>query len=183
MPVRRVSSLVVIAVLLVACPSKHTGRISIGSSPDGTFPVATDARVYRLVERADRFDAWAIATYRNRTGKTVYFARCKPDDRTPMYELRRDPDNGKHTTTVGGGWACVGGVPSGEVAPSGTVSVRVWLGSTKSPHAQPPDNDQDRIGTFRILLDLCTTRVDDSDHCKPLPDTERQSDTFQITFS
>src|SRR5439155_21746187 len=134
-------------------------------------------------EFSNRFDAYAVATYKNRTARTVYFARCMPGDHTSMYELRRVGDTRTHVTTVGAMWACVGGVPAGQVSPGGTISVRVWLGSAKSPHAQPPDNDQDRIGTFRILFALCRTRVNDSDRCVAVPDAERQSDTFEIRFA
>jgi hypothetical protein len=178
----RAMGLAALAALLAACPAKSVHRRATEPSPSDRFPVTTDARVYHLKEFPNRFDAYAVATYKNRTGKTVHFARCKSDDRTPMYELRRVGDVGMHTT-VGAIWACVGGVPSGAIPAGGSASVRVWLGSAKSPHAQPPDNDQDRIGTFRILFALCQTRVNDSDHCVAVPEAERRSDAFDIRFS
>ncbi len=142
----------------------------------------TDSLVYHLRELPDRFDAYAIAVYTNRTGDFVYFARCTPEATVPITRLRRTgPDS---TVGILGGidWACVGGVPTGTVPPGGTLETRVWLGSLKSPYAVPPDRAEQRIGRFRIEFRLCARAATDSDECQNVPREARQSNEFDVVF-
>jgi hypothetical protein len=175
---------VAISSLLLACTGGGSEKLAARSSespPHDGAPITTDARVYYLTEAPGQFDAYALATYTNRTGKTVYFKRCRRNSVGPMAGVRRIDGKPSHLT-VGAVWACVGGVPTGEIPPGGSLSANVWLGSAKSPDADPPDRLDDRVGTFRILFQLCRSHEDDSDDCELLDDADRQSNPFEIRF-
>lgn len=181
-----VVSLALIAFLLLACTGGgRSESLGARSSENTTFhygvPVRTDARVYYLTEFPDRFDAYAVATYTNRTQNTVYFKRCRRDSDGPMYEIQR-VDGKTADALVKAVWACVGGVPTGTIRPGGSLSARVFLGSAKSPNADPPDRRENRVGTFRILFQLCRSYSEDSDYCAALDDESRRSDPFEIKF-
>lgn len=146
-------------------------------------PIQTDQRIYTLRETEHSFEAEAVATYVNETGRPVAYERCRADAEGPIYSVVRvGPDSGERSL-VGGVWACVGGVPTGLVPPRGTLTARVWLGSLKSPNAQPPDRPEDRIGTFRIHFALCSEPAADSDACVPLPERESRSNVFEIRYA
>lgn len=181
----------VIAALLGGC-TESSGNLSGGrGSPTPVLTtvstskedaVKTDATVYVLKESDGSFDAYATATFRNHFGRAVYFQRCTGDSQGPMYEIRRTGIQAGHRSLVGAVWACVGGVSTGDVPHGESISVRVWLGSAKSPNANPPDRPEDRVGVFRILLNLCRTYQGDSDDCELLPDSERRSNEFEIRY-
>jgi hypothetical protein len=140
----------------------------------------TDASIYTLTRVDGGYEAEALAVYTNSTGRPVYYARCKPESSRPMYGVRRTGPDSTAPAFVGGVWACVGGVPTGRVDPGETLSARVWLGSWDSPEAQPPITDAMRAGRFRIVFALCTSHVDDSDGCEPLPAAAAESNAFEI---
>lgn len=145
-------------------------------------PIQTDSLVYHLRTLPGKYDASAVATYTNRTGAPVHFARCTRDSTGPIHRLRRSgPDS---TIGIAGGtdWACVGGVPTGVVPPGGRLTARVWLGSWESPHAVPSIRPEQRVGRFRIEFRLCTAPEADSDDCKLLPRAARQSNEFDVVF-
>jgi hypothetical protein len=96
-----------------------------------------------------------------------------------MYTIRREPDSGV-PAFIGAAWACVGGVPAGRLEPGASIKREVWLGSSLSPNAHPPLTIEQRTGTFRILLSLCEQASDDSGDCRLLPETERQSNVFEV---
>jgi hypothetical protein len=142
-------------------------------------PVQTDSVVYHLTRVPGGYDAWASATYVNRTGRSVYYARCTSNHNGPMfYVYRALPDTSMHF--VGWGWACVGGVPTGELAAGDSLTVRVWLGSLDQPHAQPPVTMEQRVGLLRVVLQLCASYNDDSDFCRALPLVDRRSNVFRV---
>ena len=60
--------------------------------------------------------------------------------------------------------------------------MRVWLGSTESPNANPPIRPSERVGRFRVEVELCAAAVEDSDFCVPVPQAQRQSNAFDVVF-
>ncbi|MFA5891926.1 MAG: hypothetical protein WDA27_13410 [Actinomycetota bacterium] len=168
--------------LLAACNGRPASAPRTTPPGETEAPVQTDARIYYLEESADRFDAEAVATYTNRTGRQVFFERCKSDSQGPVYRIRRVGANADRRSLVFAVWACVGGVPTGALPPGGTLTARVWLGSTKSPGASPPDEPEDRIGTFQITFELCREHAEESGKCQALPDSERVSNEFEVRF-
>jgi hypothetical protein len=156
----------------------------------GTDPVQTDSLVYTLRDVQGGYDAWASATYRNQTGGTVFYKRCRgPDSNAaknnptvagPMFGIGRAGPDSTRYNAVGWFWACPGPIPPGSIAPDEVVSVRVWLGSGDSPYANPPVTMANRTGTFRIYLMLCETFEQESDRCDLLPDEQRRSNVFEI---
>ena len=151
--------------------------------PGAPPPIVTDASVYTLEKVSGGYDAFAEAVYTNTTGRTVYYQQCMPGIQGPIYGLRRTGADSAATAFVGAVWACVGGVPTGRVRPGETLSTRVWLGSTDSPHARPPITPDQRVGRFRIEFALCTQYEADSDDCEALPQGARESNTFAVRFS
>jgi len=79
-------------------------------------------------------------------------------------------------------WACVGGVPTGEIPVAGTVTVRVPVGSVDQPAMQPPLEPEELIGLMRVELSLCKKYSADSDDCDPLPQAQRSSNAFYVTY-
>jgi hypothetical protein len=146
---------------------------------DARFVVRTDSTTYTLHRVPGGFEAQARVVYINRTASTVYFARCDPRSTSPMYGIDRImPDTGSYF--VGGAWGCVGGVPTGSIVPGDSVVLSIWLGSMDSPNAQPPVTMRQRVGQFRILLELCTRFEADSDDCELVAEKYRTSNTFDL---
>ncbi len=151
---------------------------ALAPARDGS-PIRTDSLVYTLRRNHGTYDAYALAVYVNRSRKPVAYARCMPEDGGPMFDIvRAEPDTAR--AFVGGVWACVGGVPTGKVAPGDSLIVPVRLGSTDSPAADPPITIAQRIGLFRITFALCARPSADSDACKQLPIEQRRSNVFRI---
>jgi hypothetical protein len=167
----------------LACSAPGLGPGDFVPSTSALPPVTTDAGTYTLARIDGGYEAEALATYTNTTGRPVYYQRCLPESAGPMYGLRRTGPDSTADSFVGGAWACVGGVPTGRVLPGATLSVRVSLGSTDSPQAQPPITPEQRVGRFRIELALCTQHADDSDDCEPLPQAARESNAFELRFA
>jgi hypothetical protein len=151
-------------------------------APGAPPPIVTDAAVYTLAKVPGGFDAEAVAVYTNTTDHSVYYQRCMPELAGPNYGLRRTGPDSTARVFIGEAWACVGGVPTGEVRPGDTLHARVWLGSTDSPQAQPPIAPEDRVGRFRIEFGLCTSYEGNSDNCEPLPQAARESNAFEVRF-
>jgi hypothetical protein len=145
-------------------------------------PVQTDSLQYHLRKVPGAYDAYATATYVNRTGGPVYFARCGSAATGPLFYLRRSGPDSTAAAFIGAVWACVGGVPTGTLAPGEALSVRVWLGSTESPNANPPIRPSERVGRFRVEFALCAAPAADSDYCVPVPQAQRQSNAFDVLF-
>jgi hypothetical protein len=176
---------------IIACQSalrqRSTGnperRQSMSVFPDSSSfelaPVRTDSLTYHLVRSQGSYDAWAVATYVNRTGHPVHYARCTARSQLPMAALVRSTPSTRRSV-VGGTPLCVGGVPTGFIPPDEAVSVRVWLGSANSSLASPPVVREQRTGRFRILLALCESAGSDASTCRYLPQHERQSNEFDV---
>ncbi len=144
-------------------------------------PMQTDSLVYHLRKTEWGYDAWARATYTNKTNSPVYFERCMPGDEGPVYGLRRVTDQ-RTPMMMGIFWACVGGVPAGVIEPGESVVLRVWLGSADSPNADPPIRPEERIGIFRIFLLLFDRPTTNDEREDQLPEGDRRSNVFEVTF-
>ena len=143
-------------------------------------PIQTDALVYTLRKAPGIYDATAVATYTNSSNKPVYFNRCMGEDSTPVHYVNRAPPHEEVWSVVGSVWACVGGVPRGEVLPGGTLTVEVWLGSTDSPNANPPHRPEERSGRFRVVFELFSQPGTNDEYGAELSLRERQSNVFDL---
>ena len=144
-------------------------------------PLQTDALSYQLVRLPNEYTVTVTATYVNTTGAPVYYRRCGVASTTPMFELRlTGVDSARTDVFAGVAWACVGGVPTGVLAPGDQVTIRVPFGGPDQPRAQPPITPENFTGRFRILLGLCVRYVADSDACERTADRARQSNAFEI---
>ncbi len=145
-------------------------------------PVQTDATSYKFKNRDGEYRVYVMATYQNTGVSSVSFKRCMPGDTLPMFDLARTGPDSMRTFFTDWAWACVGGVPTGVIAPGRSVTVKVPFGSFPQPNMQPPLQLKWLEGTFRIYLSLCRTAVSDSDYCELLPREERQSNAFLVHF-
>lgn len=146
---------------------------------DGS-PAQTDSLVYHLKFDGAIYDAWADVTLRNTSAFAVHYGRCLSSSTGPMYGMRRTEVDTLRRSFVGSAPACVGGVPTGVLAPSGMLTTRVWLGSTLSPFAQPPIEPGWRTGRFRIVFRLCQQAEADSDNCQAASTSSSQSNAFEV---
>lgn len=178
----------VILMLACAVSASCSGHREIAGVPDDASltrdasPVQTDSVLYHLRKVPGMYDAYVVATYVNRTGSPVYYARCMPGNTGPLFALRRTGPDSTARSFIGADWACVGGVPTGVLPAGEALGLRVWVGSTESPNANPPVAPSERVGRFRVLLALCAAPVTDSDRCAPLPLAQGQSNAFEVTF-
>jgi hypothetical protein len=168
---------------VLACSAPAVGPEDFVLPPGAPPPVVTDAVVYTLVHEAGGYAATALATYTNATGRPVYYQRCTRESSAAMYDLRRTGEDSTARSFVLAVWACVGGVPTGRIPPGGRLSARVSLGSTDSPHAQPPIAPEERVGRFRIEFALCAQPAHGSDECEALPQAARESNAFELRFA
>ena len=139
----------------------------------------TDSRVYHLV-RGDRdYRATVTASYVNRTGAPVHFARCTSDWSTPKFGIARTGRDSTAPLLTCLAWACVGGVPTGVIAPGDRVTIRALLGGMDQT---PPADSAFYVGRMRIHLELCRRHSGDSDRCERLPASESRSDAFTVRY-
>ena len=186
MPVRksiiakgRLSLLLAPAVGLLACGG--VGDV-VGPERDAS-PIQTDATVYRLQRTSNAYSATAMATYVNHTGTSVYYARCGVGGYSgPLFGLRRTGPDSTRTLWTDIAWACVGGVPTGELRPGDSVTVGVRLGAYDQPTMSPPLRAEDIVGLMRVVFQLCAHYTADSDYCQPLPGALRESNAFDVRY-
>ena len=164
-------------------------RIGAVTTMDGTAPpvrdnspIQTDSLVYHLKRLTSEYRAYVVATYTNRTSSPIYFARCNDASTTPMYGVQRTGADSSRLLFSDVAWACVGGVPTGELARGASVTVRVPLGSVDQPAMQPPLKAADLVGLMRVRLQLCRRFAADSDDCERVPDPQRISNAFLVTY-
>ena len=138
--------------------------------------------MYHLRRESFAYRAYARITLRNRTAAPIHFARCMPGDTLPMFGLRRTGPDSTRSFFVDWAWACVGGVPTGELRPGDSLEVRVPLGSYDQPQMSPPLRPEELIGLLRAQFSLCRARVADSDYCDPVPQAEAQSNAFEVRY-
>jgi hypothetical protein len=145
--------------------------------------VQTDATSYRLRRTDGAYEATAVATYVNRTGAPVYYARCGVGSYDgPLFGYRRTGPDSARTLFTDSAWACVGGVPTGELRPGDSVTVRVRLGAFDQPRMTPPLKPEHIVGQMRVELQLCARYARDSDACDLLPQAARQSNAFDVYY-
>jgi hypothetical protein len=145
-------------------------------------PVQTDSLAYTLARGPSAYRAVVTATYRNGGSAPVYFKRCMPNDPLPTVSVRRTGADSARTLFVDWAWACVGGVPTGTLAPGQSVTVRVPVGSVDQPQMQPPLRPEQLVGRLRVELDLCARFTAESDFCEPLPQPQRSSNAFLVRY-
>jgi hypothetical protein len=145
-------------------------------------PVQTDAMVYRLDRRPSEYRAYVTATFTNNTGSPVYFARCNSESHSPMFGIRRTGPDSTKALFSDFAWACVGGVPTGQILPGGSSTVRVPVGSVDQPAMQPPLKPEELVGLMRVSFLLCRSYSADSDDCAAVPEGERISNAFLVRY-
>ena len=176
----RVASL----LLTAACSGD---RNPISPSADGTprwdaSPLKTDSLTYHLRRSEGGYITYVTATYRNSGASPVHYARCNSASTGPMFGLRRTGTDSTRTFFTDWGWACVGGVPTGTIAPGDSVVLRVRVGSIDQPRMTPPLQPEHLVGDLRIELVLCARPSADSDYCAPSPQSQRSSNAFNVRY-
>jgi hypothetical protein len=159
----------------------------IGTDPNAppvrdNSPIQTDSLVYHLERRPSEYRAYVTATFTNNTGSPVYFARCDGESQTPMFSVRRTGPDSTKALFSDFAWACVGGVPTGQIPPGAATTVRVPVGSVDQPSMQPPLKPEELVGLMRVNFLLCRSYSADSDDCDAMPTTERISNSFLVTY-
>lgn len=127
--VRATARFALASIALVSC---GVADVADGAPPRDASPVQTDSLAYRLAREPEGYRAHVTATYTNRSGAPVYFARCNSRETTPMYLVKRTGADSARRSFADGAWACVGRVPAGAIAPGSSVSVRVAGGQRRS---------------------------------------------------
>jgi hypothetical protein len=145
-------------------------------------PLQTDSVSYKLVRKPHEHSTVIVGTFRNTTELPVYFQRCMPRDSTPMFNIGRTGPDSARSFFVDWAWACVGGVPTGILAPGQSVTIRARVGSVDQPSMQPPLKPGELVGLLRIRLVLCAHFRDDSDDCERLPDPFGRSNAFLVHY-
>ena len=173
----------------VGCRDADPTAARAASDPDpaltaewDAWPARSDSLVYHLRREPGEYRAYASVTLRNRTGGPIHFARCMPGDMRPMFGIRRTGPDSTARLFVDWAWACVGGVPTGELASGNSVVVRVPLGSIDQPNMSPPLRPEHLVGLLRVQFQLCRARNDDSDNCDPVPQADAQSNAFEVRY-
>ena len=167
------------AMVLTACSSSQ--RIATPAARDDSA-VQTDSLSYHLKRLSSGYRAYVRATFTNRSAFPVYFARCNPQSKSPMFSLRRTGPDSVVIHFSGFARACGGGVPTGEITVGASVTVRVPVGIVEQPAVQPPVKSEDLMGLMRVELSLCSRYSADSDYCDPLPQIERSSNAFYVSY-
>lgn len=174
---------IAVCTLTTACAASRTiGQAPVTAASQDPSPVRTDSLTYRLQRRPNEYRAYVLATYRNTTPAPVYFARCGLGAPGPMFGVRRTGADSTRRFFTDFVWACVGGVPTGTLNPGDSVTVRVPIGSFDQPTMRPPLAPGDLIGGFRIELSLCAHFEADSDRCMLLPQAQRSSNMFTVSY-
>lgn len=166
---------------LGACKPERAVQPSSSDTADDA-PARTDSLRYTLRVVPGGYDAAANVTFTNHGTSAIAYARCGPQSTTPMWSVVRTGPDSTAKSSIVSAWGCVGGVPTGLIAPGDSVTMLVWLGSTTSPNANPPIQPSERVGRFRVRLTLCTRPVAESGYCDLLPQAQRQSNAFDVVF-
>ena len=174
---------VIAALLTFGCAAGPVTSLQRNDIPRrDNSPIQTDSLVYHLQRLSAEYRAYVVAKYTNKTSSSVYFARCNDKSTTPMYGVRRTGADSSKSLFSDVAWACVGGVPTGEIPRGASVTVRVPLGTVDQPAMQPRLKPEELVGLMRVMLELCRTFSTDSDYCDPVPDTQRSSNPFLVTY-
>lgn len=172
-----ITPLFIVGLLGVGCVSPLENAPTRDNSP-----VQTDSLVYHLKRLPSEYRAVVAATYTNQTPSPVYFARCNRESTTPMFGVRRTGPDSAKPLFLDWAWACVGGVPTGEIKPGASITVHAFVGSVDQPAMRPPLTPEQLVGLMRVTLQLCRNFSADSDYCEAVPDAERSSNAFLVTY-
>ena len=164
--------------LVIACSNSQT----VDPLARDDSPVQTDSLTYHLKRFPSEYRADVVATFTNRTASPVYFARCSRESTKPMFSVRRTGPDSTAKLFSSIAWACVGGVPTGEIAAGSSISVQVAVGSLDQPAMRPALKPEDLVGLMRVELRLCAKYSADSDYCDPVPQAERSSNAFNVSY-
>jgi len=171
------------ALFAFGCGAASVTSLTINEIPPrDDSPVQTDSLLYHLKRLPSEYRAYVMATYTNRTQSSVYFARCNRQSTTPMFGVRRTGPDSSTSLFSDVAWACVGGVPTGVIAPGESVTIHAKVGSVDQPAMQPPLKPEDLVGLMRVEMRLCRKFSIDSDYCDPVPDAQRISNAFLVTY-
>ena len=175
---------ITVCTLATACAASRTtiGQAPVTAASQDSSPVRTDSLTYRLQRRPNEYRAYVLATYGNTTPAPVYFSRCGIGAPGPMFGVRRTGADSTRRLFTDFVWACVGSVPTGTLNPGDSVIVRVPIGSFDQPTMRPPLALGDLIGSFRVELSLRTQFEADSDRCTLLPQAQRSSNMFIVSY-
>ena len=181
--VQRGCTRVATALIALGCGAASSTSLPINELPlRDNSPVQTDSLLYHLQRLPSEYRAFVVATYTNRTQSTVHFARCNRQSTIPMFGVRRTGADSSRNLFSDVAWACVGGVPTGAIAPGESVTIQAKLGTVDQPAMRPPLKPEDLVGLMRVELRLCRTFSSDSDYCVPVPDAQRISNAFLVTY-
>ena len=173
---------ILVALLLGSALASACSSSKITDPPRDNSPIQTDSVAYHLQRLPSEYRAYVTATFTNRSGSSVYFARCNEQSAGPMFGVRRTGPDSSARLFSDFAWACVGGVPAGEVPAAASVTVRVPVGSVDQHAMQPPLKPEELVGLMRVELSLCKRFTADSDDCDPLPQSQRSSNAFYVSY-
>lgn len=166
-----------VAMALAACDGTATEL-----APDAGTLARSDSLVYHLRRETGAYRAYATVTLTNATAAPLHYARCSPASTGPMFYLHRTGADSARTFFTDWAWACVGGVPTGSLAPGASLSVHVPLGSVDQPNMYPPLRPEHLVGLVRVTFALCRAPVADSDACEPLAGGAAESNAFDVRY-
>ena len=171
-----------LAVCVLSCRDV-TAADAAGPARDAS-PAQTDSTVYHLHRTTNAYAAFATVTYVNRSATSVYYAPCGVGTyEGPLYGVRRTGPDSTRRLQTDIAWGCGGRVPTKELRPGDSVTVRVRLGAYDQPTQTPPVQREDLVGLMRVQFSLCA-RSGNSDDCAlaPLPQTLEQSNAFDVRY-
>ena len=117
-------------------------------------------------------------TYTNHAPTPIYFARCQPGDRTPMYDVIRAGPDSLVPLELGSVWACVGGASTGTIDPHFSFTISIDLSTVDQP-AHPVPIEQ-RTGSMQVIMRLCRRYRRDSAECEPADREVTESNVFTL---
>lgn len=136
-------------------------------------PVKTSAGSYRLSQEQGGGVATIKASYRNETGRDLYYSQCGM-----AYVRRTGADSLRKLFTVYG--VCTMATPIQVLRRGESLQLTVMFGTPAQARMTPPLQPEWMSGTMRILLNLCAR--DSKGGCTTLPDRERQSNAFELYY-
>ena len=138
----------------------------------------TDSATYQATQTTDGIAASVRVTYTNHDPTPIYFARCFPDDATPMYEVVRAGPDSLVPLALERMWGCVGGASTGTIAPGDSFTVAIDLSTFDDP-AHPVPIEQ-RTGSMQVVFGLCWRYRRDSAECEAADRDVMVSNVFTV---
>jgi hypothetical protein len=178
----------ILSLIAAACGNSDRPVAQVDSNftrppPSGASSFRTDSTVYHMRRHGAGVRSIVNAVYHNRGPAPLHFRRCMPESSGPMYSARRTGPDSVRPFFTEMAWACVGGVPTGQLAPGDSVAISFIFGNGAQQPMQPPLQPEHLVGTFRLELHLCSVPSADSDRCEPAPAEQRQSNSFDVRYA